>query len=115
MFYTIDNKKDYDLQKGQQLFAKALEMSSDNKLKEILSNATAGILWGCELNIYINDIALIEQCDPVLLREFMQLVLRLDDYAQNIVFHEKKNGNITAILKCSLHMDRYQKTIFDKQ
>lgn len=45
----------------------------------------------------------------------MQLVLRLDDYAQSIVFHEKKNGNITAILKCSLHMDRYQKTIFDKQ
>ena len=37
MFYTIDNKKDYDLQKGQQLFAKALEMSSDNKLKEILN------------------------------------------------------------------------------
>ena len=114
MFYTIDDKKDYDLQKGQQLFAKALELTSDNALKEILSNATAGILWGCELNIYIDNISLIEQYDSDLLKDFLKLLLSLDDYAETVVFHEKRDGNITAMLHCSIYMVEYRKTIFEK-
>lgn len=82
MIYEINDKEDFDLQKGQQLFAKALAELNCEKTNELMKDVECGILFGMQLTLYTNNKEQIEKSE--LFNKLVQKVQELEQMAERI-------------------------------